>query len=68
MPLEHFAPLLCMSILFTITRCNLEYEMFTQQWGETPLHHAVTQQNADMVAVLLKAGSKVNETDKVSMH
>ena len=38
----------------------------TQQSGETPLHHAVRSGNAEVVNVLLKAGSKVDEKDKVS--
>ena len=39
----------------------------TQQSGETPLHHAVRSGNAEMVNALLKAGSKVDEKDQVSM-
>ena len=40
----------------------------TQQWGgETPLHHAARSGNAEVVNALLKAGSKVDEKDKVSM-
>ena len=42
----------------------------TQQSGETrrlPLHRAVRSGNAEMVNALLKAGSKVDEKDQVSM-
>ena len=39
----------------------------TQQWGRTLLHDAVWSGNAEIVNALLKAGSKVDETDKVSM-
>ena len=39
----------------------------TKQSGETPLHHAVRSGIAEMVNVLLKAGSKVDEKDQVSM-
>ena len=39
----------------------------TQQWGETPLHHAAMRGNAEVVNALLKAGSKVDEKDVVSM-
>ena len=39
----------------------------TQQWGETLLHRAVRSGNAEMVNALLKAGSKVDEKDEVSM-
>ena len=39
----------------------------TQQRGETPLHHAAESGNAEVVNILLKAGSKVDEKDKVSM-
>ena len=35
--------------------------------GETSLHHAVRSGNAEVVNALLTAGSKVDETDKVSM-
>ena len=36
----------------------------TEQTGKTPLHCAAS---AEVVDALLKAGSKVNEKDKVSM-
>ena len=39
----------------------------TQQWGKTPLHHAARSGNAEVVNALLKAGSKADEKDKVSM-
>ena len=39
----------------------------TQQSGETPLHHAAKSGNAEVVNALLKAGSKVDEKDQVSM-
>ena len=39
----------------------------TQQMGETPLHDAAMIGNAEMVNALLKAGSKVDEKDLVSM-
>ena len=39
----------------------------TQQWGVTLLHRAVRSGNAEMVNALLKAGSKVDEKDEVSM-
>ena len=41
----------------------------TQQTWETPLHHAATCRsgNAEMVNALLKAGSKVDQKDKVSL-
>ena len=38
-----------------------------EQKGETPLHHAVMRGNAEVVDALLKAGSMVDEKDKVSM-
>ena len=37
----------------------------TQQMGETPLHHAAKSGYAEVVNALLKAGSKVDEKDKV---
>ena len=40
----------------------------TQQMGETPLHHAASSGDAEMVNTLLKAGSKVDEKDKVSYY
>ena len=39
----------------------------TQQTRETPLHHAARSGNAEMVNALLKAGSKGDEKDEVSM-
>ena len=39
----------------------------TQQSGETPLHHAAESGNTEVVNALLKAGSKVDEKDEVSM-
>ena len=39
----------------------------TQQSRETPLHHAAMSGNAEVVNALLKAGSKVDEKDEVSM-
>ena len=39
----------------------------TQQIGKTPLHCAARSGNAEVVDALLKAGSKVDEKDKVSM-
>ena len=39
----------------------------TQQAGKTPLHHAARSGNAEVVNALLKAGSKVDERDEVSM-
>ena len=39
----------------------------TQQRGKTPLHHAARSRNAEVVNALLKAGSKVDEKDEVSM-
>ena len=39
----------------------------TQQSGETPLHHAARSGNAQVVNALLKAGSKADEKDVVSM-
>ena len=39
----------------------------TQQAGKTPLHYAAESGNAEVVNALLKAGSKVDEKDKVSM-
>ena len=39
----------------------------TQQMGKTPLHHAARSGNAEVVNALLKAGSKVDEKDQVSM-
>ena len=49
--------------------CRLHFVnlIVTQQSGETPLHHAVRSGNAEMVNALLKAGSKVDEKDEVSM-
>ena len=43
--------------------------IFAQQDdGLTPLHYAARQRNADVVNVLVKAGSKVDEKSKVSMN
>ena len=39
----------------------------TQQSGKTPLHDAAMSGNTEVVNALLKAGSKVDEKDKVSM-
>ena len=39
----------------------------TQQMGKTPLHYAAMWENAEVVNALLKAGSKVDEKDEVSM-
>ena len=39
----------------------------TQQTGKTPLHDAARSGNAEVVNALLKAGSKVDEKDEVSM-
>ena len=39
----------------------------TQQTGETPLHDAARSGNTEVVNALLKAGSKADEKDKVSM-
>ena len=39
----------------------------TQQMGKTPLHHAARDGNAEVVNAFLKAGSKVDEKDKVSV-
>ena len=39
----------------------------TQQMGKTPLHHAAESGNTEGVNALLKAGSKVDEKDGVSM-
>ena len=39
----------------------------TQQWGETPLHHAARSGNAEVVNALLQAGSKAYEKDQVSV-
>ena len=39
----------------------------TQQGGVTPLHHAAMWGNAEVVDALLKAGSKADEKDEVSM-
>ena len=47
--------------------CHLFNLAVTQQMGVTPLHHAVRSGNAEMVNALLKAGSKVDEKDEVSM-
>ena len=43
------------------------YLIVTQQRGETPLHHAAESGNTEVVNALLKAGSKVDEKDGVSM-
>ena len=37
------------------------------QKGETPLHHAAMRGNVEVVNALLKAGSRVDEKDEVSM-
>ena len=39
----------------------------TQQAGKTPLHHAAMSGDAEVVNALLKAGSKVDETDQVNI-
>ena len=54
------------SLSVKIRGCNLEHEIFLRQWGETPLSHAVMQQNAEVVNALLTAGSTVDEKDYVS--
>ena len=41
--------------------------MFPQQTGMTALHYAANQKKAEVVNALLKAGSKVDEKDQVSM-
>ena len=41
--------------------------IITQQWGKTPLHDAARSGNAEVVNALLRAGSKVDEKEKVSM-
>ena len=38
----------------------------TQQELKTPLHYAAMSGNAEVVNALFKAGSKVNEKDRVS--
>ena len=43
------------------------YLIVTQQMGETPLHRAAERGNTEVVNALLKAGSKVDEKDGVSM-
>ena len=43
------------------------YLIVTQQTGETPFHHAARSGNSEVVNALLKAGSKVDEKDGVSM-
>ena len=43
------------------------YLIVTQQMGKKPLHHAAMWGNAEVVNALLKAGSKVDEKDEVSM-
>ena len=43
------------------------YLIVTQQTGETPLHHAAESGNTEVVNALLKAGSKVDEKNRVSM-
>ena len=42
--------------------------IFSQQNGLTPLHYAARQRNADVVNLLVKAGSKVDEKENVSMN
>ena len=42
--------------------------IFTQQMEETPLHYAAMSGNTEVVNALLKAGSKVDEKDQVSMN
>ena len=42
-------------------------KIFNQQWGKTPLHAAAMCENVEVVNALLKAGSKVDEKDEVSM-
>ena len=39
----------------------------TQQEGETPLHEAAKHRNAEVVNALLKAGSKFDEKNEVTM-
>ena len=41
--------------------------LLTRQSGKTPLHDAARSGNAEVIDALLKAGSKVDEKDKVSM-
>ena len=41
--------------------------IITQQRAKTPLHLAARSRNAEVVNALLKAGSKVDEKDEVSM-
>ena len=52
--------------------CKYKYKhlinlIVTQQTGETPLHCAARSGNAEAVNALLKAGSKVDEKNPVSM-
>ena len=42
--------------------------IFAQQNELTPLHCAAQQGNIDVVNVLIKAGSKVDEKENVSMN
>ena len=42
-------------------------DVCTQQMGQTPLHHAAESGNAEVVNALLKAGSKVDDKNEVSM-
>ena len=55
------------SCLYAGTCTFIFYLIVTQQTGETPLHHAARSGNTEVVNALLKAGSKVDKKDKVSM-
>ena len=41
--------------------------IFVQQEGLTPLHFAAIGGNSDVVKILIKAGSKIDEKENVSM-
>ena len=41
--------------------------IFVQQTGLIPLHHAAWDGNVEVVNVLVKAGSKIDEKNNVSM-
>ena len=58
-----------MSMHMVVCKCTYIHfvNLVTQQSGKTPLHDAAESGNTEVVNALLKAGSKVDEKDGVSM-
>ena len=58
----------CMLVVCSDCMFTLLTEIFAQQERLTPLHYAACQRNADVVNLLVMAGSKVDEKETVSMN